>query len=60
MSLFIGLIVGASTWGVLADLIGCRLSFNITLFIAAVLGSLREVQTTSPHYARSSRAWDLV
>ncbi|KAJ7801645.1 MFS general substrate transporter [Mycena olivaceomarginata] len=38
MSLFIGLIVGASTWGVLADLIGRRLSFNITLFIAAVFG----------------------
>ncbi|KAL0572640.1 hypothetical protein V5O48_009326 [Marasmius crinis-equi] len=38
MSLFIGLIVGASTWGVLADLIGRRLSFNITLFICAVFG----------------------
>ncbi|KAF9254664.1 MFS general substrate transporter [Marasmius fiardii PR-910] len=38
MSLFIGLIAGASTWGVLADLIGRRLSFNITLFIAAVFG----------------------
>ncbi|KAK6995747.1 sugar transporter [Favolaschia claudopus] len=38
MSLFIGLIVGASVWGILADLIGRRLSFNITLFIAAVFG----------------------
>ncbi|KAL0059318.1 hypothetical protein AAF712_013945 [Marasmius tenuissimus] len=38
MSLFIGLIVGASTWGVLADLIGRKLSFNITLFICAVFG----------------------
>ncbi|KAJ4474237.1 MFS general substrate transporter [Lentinula aciculospora] len=34
MALFAGLILGASTWGVLADLIGRRLSFNITLFIA--------------------------
>lgn len=26
------------TWGILADLIGRRLSFNITLFIAGVFG----------------------
>ncbi|KAF9254047.1 MFS general substrate transporter [Marasmius fiardii PR-910] len=38
MSLFIGLVVGASTWGVLADVIGRKLSFNITLFICAVFG----------------------
>ncbi|KAJ3732711.1 MFS general substrate transporter [Lentinula guzmanii] len=38
MALFAGLILGASTWGVLADLIGRRLSFNITLFIAGVFG----------------------
>ncbi|KAG7098331.1 hypothetical protein E1B28_000292 [Marasmius oreades] len=37
-ALYIGLILGASTWGILADLIGRRLSFNITLFIAAVFG----------------------
>jgi MFS family permease len=38
MALYAGLIVGAMTWGVLADLIGRRLSFNITLFIAGVFG----------------------
>lgn len=38
LALYAGLIVGASVWGVLADLIGRRLSFNITLFIAAVFG----------------------
>ncbi|KAJ3865197.1 MFS general substrate transporter [Lentinula novae-zelandiae] len=38
MALYAGLILGASTWGVLADLIGRRLSFNITLFIAGVFG----------------------
>ena len=26
------------TWGILADLIGRRLSFNITLFLAGVFG----------------------
>ncbi|KAJ3720585.1 MFS general substrate transporter [Lentinula raphanica] len=38
MALYVGLILGASIWGVLADLIGRRLSFNITLFIAGVFG----------------------
>ncbi|GAV98699.1 MFS general substrate transporter [Lentinula edodes] len=38
LSLYVGLILGASTWGILADLIGRRLSFNITLFIAGVFG----------------------
>ncbi|KAG1821035.1 MFS general substrate transporter [Suillus subaureus] len=35
---FAGLIVGATTWGIMADLIGRRLSFNITLFLAGVFG----------------------
>jgi MFS family permease len=38
LALFAGLIVGATTWGILADIIGRRLSFNITLFIAGVFG----------------------
>ncbi|KAG6809351.1 hypothetical protein H0H92_000588 [Tricholoma furcatifolium] len=38
LALYAGLILGASTWGVLADLIGRRLSFNITLFISGVFG----------------------
>ncbi|KAJ3769769.1 MFS general substrate transporter [Lentinula raphanica] len=38
LSLYVGLILGATTWGILADLIGRRLSFNITLFIAGVFG----------------------
>ncbi|KAI0314336.1 major facilitator superfamily domain-containing protein [Amylostereum chailletii] len=38
LALYVGLILGASCWGVLADLIGRRLSFNITLFIAGVFG----------------------
>ncbi|KAH8835122.1 MFS general substrate transporter [Flagelloscypha sp. PMI_526] len=38
LSLYVGLILGASVWGVLCDLIGRRLSFNITLFIAGVFG----------------------
>ncbi|KAJ3832855.1 MFS general substrate transporter [Lentinula raphanica] len=38
MAIYVGLILGASIWGVLADLIGRRLSFNITLFIAGVFG----------------------
>ncbi|KZV77367.1 MFS general substrate transporter [Peniophora sp. CONT] len=38
LSLYAGLIVGASTWGILADVVGRRLSFNITLFIAGVFG----------------------
>ncbi|KAJ8583629.1 MFS general substrate transporter [Rhizopogon salebrosus TDB-379] len=35
---FAGLIVGATTWGILADVIGRRLSFNITLFLAGLFG----------------------
>jgi MFS family permease len=38
LALFAGLIVGATLWGVLADIVGRRLSFNITLFIAGVFG----------------------
>ncbi|KAL1740355.1 major facilitator superfamily domain-containing protein [Schizophyllum fasciatum] len=38
LSLYVGLIIGASTWGVLADVIGRKLSFNITLFLAGVFG----------------------
>ncbi|KAL0578862.1 hypothetical protein V5O48_003142 [Marasmius crinis-equi] len=38
LSLYVGLILGASLWGILADLIGRRLSFNITLFLAGVFG----------------------
>ncbi|KAH7920233.1 MFS general substrate transporter [Leucogyrophana mollusca] len=35
---YAGLIIGATLWGVLADIIGRKLSFNITLFIAGVFG----------------------
>ncbi len=38
LALYVGLILGASTWGILADLIGRRLSFNITLLIGGVFG----------------------
>ncbi|KAL8834447.1 MAG: hypothetical protein Q9170_003743 [Blastenia crenularia] len=35
---FIGLCIGASFWGVASDIIGRRLAFNATLFIAGVFG----------------------
>ncbi|KAG5736013.1 hypothetical protein E4T56_gene18311 [Termitomyces sp. T112] len=35
---YAGLILGATTWGIMADLVGRKLSFNITLFLAAVFG----------------------
>lgn len=38
IALYAGLICGAATWGLLADILGRRLSFNITLFIAGVFG----------------------
>lgn len=37
-ALYIGLILGAGLWGVLADLIGRRPSFNATLLIGGVFG----------------------
>lgn len=37
-ALYMGLICGAFTWSVLADFIGRRLSFNITLFLGGVFG----------------------
>ncbi|KAL9031687.1 MAG: hypothetical protein Q9196_000320 [Gyalolechia fulgens] len=35
---FVGLCLGASFWGVASDVIGRRLAFNATLFIAGVFG----------------------
>jgi MFS family permease len=35
---FVGLCIGASFWGVASDVIGRRLAFNATLFIAGVFG----------------------
>ncbi|KAL6713960.1 hypothetical protein ACLMJK_008454 [Lecanora helva] len=37
-SLFIGLCIGASFWGIASDIIGRRLAFNTTLFLAGVFG----------------------
>ncbi|KAL8923079.1 MAG: hypothetical protein Q9172_003289 [Xanthocarpia lactea] len=37
-AVFIGLCLGASFWGVASDVIGRRLAFNATLFIAGVFG----------------------
>ncbi|GAA93990.1 uncharacterized protein L969DRAFT_92928 [Mixia osmundae IAM 14324] len=38
LSLYVGLILGASLWGVSADIVGRRLSFNITLGLSGVFG----------------------
>lgn len=38
MSLFIGLCLGASFWGIGSDIMGRRLAFNMTLFLAGVFG----------------------
>ncbi|KAI9870221.1 MAG: hypothetical protein M1830_004511 [Pleopsidium flavum] len=35
---FVGLCVGASFWGIASDIIGRRLAFNATLFLAGVFG----------------------
>jgi MFS family permease len=35
---FIGLCIGASFWGIASDVIGRRLAFNCTLFLAGVFG----------------------
>ncbi|PWN26041.1 MFS general substrate transporter [Jaminaea rosea] len=37
-SLYMGLITGAALWGIVADIIGRRPSFNATLFIGGVFG----------------------
>ena len=37
-SIFVGLCVGASFWGIASDIVGRRLAFNTTLFIAGVFG----------------------
>lgn len=37
-ALFIGLCIGASFWGIASDVIGRRLAFNSTLFLAGVFG----------------------
>ena len=37
-SVFVGLCVGASFWGIASDIIGRRLAFNTTLFLAGVFG----------------------
>lgn len=38
MALFLGLCLGASFWGTASDVVGRRLAFNMTLFIAGVFG----------------------
>jgi MFS family permease len=38
LALFLGLCIGASFWGVASDVIGRRLAFNFTLFLAGVFG----------------------
>lgn len=38
LALYIGLLLGATFWGFMADVIGRRPSWNITLFISAVFG----------------------
>lgn len=38
LALYAGLIVGATFWGVSADIIGRRLSWNATLFLAGIFG----------------------
>ncbi|WFD23159.1 hypothetical protein MEQU1_001845 [Malassezia equina] len=38
LSLFTGMVVGATLWGYLADILGRRVSFNITLLICGVFG----------------------
>ncbi|KAI5888960.1 MFS general substrate transporter [Schizophyllum commune H4-8] len=39
LSLYAGLGMGAITWGTIADIVGRKVSFNITLFIAGVFGT---------------------
>ncbi|KAH8119185.1 MFS general substrate transporter [Phellopilus nigrolimitatus] len=38
LSLYVGLIIGATVWGSLADVIGRKLSWQITLFLAGTFG----------------------
>ena len=38
LSLFVGLCIGASFWGTASDIIGRRLAFNCTLFLAGAFG----------------------
>lgn len=38
LALYLGLLIGATFWGFVADVIGRRPSWNITLFISAVFG----------------------
>ena len=40
LALYVGLVLGATTWGSLADLIGRRLSFNVSTFRAIGLSLL--------------------
>lgn len=37
-ALFLGLCIGASFWGVASDIVGRRLAFNTTLFLASAFG----------------------
>jgi MFS family permease len=37
-ALFLGLCFGASFWGIASDIVGRRLAFNTTLFLAGAFG----------------------
>lgn len=39
LSVFAGMLVGAAFWGVAADIVGRRFSFNATLLLAAIFGT---------------------
>ena len=38
LALFLGLCIGASTWGIASDIIGRRPAFNFTLLLAGIFG----------------------
>lgn len=37
-ALFLGLCIGASSWGIASDIFGRRVAFNTTLFLAGAFG----------------------
>ncbi|KAF8723420.1 hypothetical protein AX14_009311 [Amanita brunnescens Koide BX004] len=51
LGLYAGLITGAMIWGVLADVLGRKLSFNITLCLAGIFGIAAGGANTFPAFA---------
>ncbi|KAJ4294305.1 hypothetical protein N0V90_007995 [Kalmusia sp. IMI 367209] len=57
LSLFLGLCIGASFWGVASDVVGRRLAFNFTLMFAGIFGLAAGGSPELDRRVRTTQTW---